>query len=63
MLELGNVVPRDRHHARGDTKALRLSRLSSPVIQIMSGEGGTTPVGGEVLSRSGTIGGASSEIA
>jgi hypothetical protein len=38
MLELGNVVPRDRQHAGGGTKALRLSRLGSPVIQILSDE-------------------------
>jgi hypothetical protein len=46
MLEVGNVVPRDRHHAGGDTP------LSAP----LAGDtdrvwwGGTTPVGAEVLA-------------
>jgi hypothetical protein len=67
MLELGNVVPRDRQHAGGDTKALRLSRLGSPVIQILSDEAARRQLAPKCLlalsiSTSGAIGGALSHI-
>jgi hypothetical protein len=43
MLEPGNIFPRDRHQAGGDTKALRLPRPGSPAIQIMPWSGCTAP--------------------